>query len=140
MQLHLLEKKTAVVPFFNEIIFEFAYTPCLGISACPQCRRPGFESWVGKIPWRRKWQPTPVPLSGKSHERRSLVGYSPWGHKELDMTERLHFTFVFGKYDLFFLFFLHLPFLWLCHTICGVITAQSGIGPASPPMGAWRES
>ena len=42
--------------------------------------------------WRRKWQPTPVLLPGKFHGQRSLVGYSPWGHKELDMTERLHFT------------------------------------------------
>ena len=38
-------------------------------------------------PWRRKWQPTPVFLPGKSHGQRSLEGYSPWGHKELDMTE-----------------------------------------------------
>ena len=42
--------------------------------------------------WRRKWQPTPVFLPGKSHGRRSLLGYSPWGRKELDMTEWLHFT------------------------------------------------
>ena len=41
---------------------------------------------------RRKWQPTPVLLPGKSHGRRSLVGYSPWGRKELDTTEQLHFT------------------------------------------------
>ena len=41
-----------------------------------------------KIPWRRKWQPTPVFLPGESHGWRSLVGYSPWGRKELDMTER----------------------------------------------------
>ena len=39
--------------------------------------------------WRRKWQPTPVFLPGKSHGQRSLAGYSPWGHKELDTTERL---------------------------------------------------
>ena len=39
------------------------------------------------IPWRRKWQPTPVFLPGKFHGYRSLVGYSPWGHKELDTTE-----------------------------------------------------
>ena len=45
---------------------------------------------VGKIPWRRKWQSTPVLLLGKSHGQRSLIGYSPWGHKESDMTERLH--------------------------------------------------
>ena len=50
---------------------------------------PGFNPWVGKISWRRKWQPTPVFLSGKSHGRRSLVGYSPWGRKESD-TEWLH--------------------------------------------------
>ena len=36
------------------------------------------DPWVGKIPWRRKWQPTPVILPGESHGRRSLVGYSPW--------------------------------------------------------------
>ena len=42
--------------------------------------------------WRRKWRPTPVFLPGKFHGRRSLVGYSPWGHKESDMTEWFHFT------------------------------------------------
>ena len=40
-----------------------------------------------KIPWKRKWQPTPVLLPGKSHGQRSLAGYSPWGRKELEMTE-----------------------------------------------------
>ena len=44
-------------------------------------------------PWRRQWDPTPVLLPGKSHGRRSLVGYSPWGREELDVTERLHFHF-----------------------------------------------
>ena len=44
------------------------------------------------ICWRRKWHPTPVFLPGKSHGQRSLVGYSPWGCKESDTTERLHFT------------------------------------------------
>ena len=42
---------------------------------------------------RRQWHPTPVLLPGKSHGRRSLVGCSPWGHQESDMTERLHFHF-----------------------------------------------
>ena len=45
------------------------------------------------ILWRRKWQPTPVPLPGKSHGRRRLVGYSSWGREESDRTERLHFYF-----------------------------------------------
>ena len=60
-------------------------------SAC-QFRRPkrrGFDLWVGKIPWRRKWQPTPVIWLGKSYGQRSLVGYSPWDHKEMDTTEWL---------------------------------------------------
>ena len=56
-------------------------------SVCPQCGRPGFDPWVGNIPWRRKWQPTPVLLPGKFHRLRSLVGYSPWGRKESDTTE-----------------------------------------------------
>ena len=56
-----------------------------------QCRRWGFDSWVRKIPGRRAWQPTPLFLPGKAQGQRSLVGYSLWCHKELDMTERLHF-------------------------------------------------
>ena len=50
-------------------------------------RKQRFNPRVGKIPWRRTWHPTPVFLPGESHGQRSLVGYSPWGHKELDMTE-----------------------------------------------------
>ena len=49
-----------------------------------------FNPGVGKIPWGRKWQPTPVSLPGKSHGQRSMAGYSPWGHKELDTTQRLN--------------------------------------------------
>ena len=53
------------------------------------CRRHRFDLWVGKISWRRKWQPAPVFLPQKSHGQRSLAGYSPKGRKELDMTEWL---------------------------------------------------
>ena len=49
-----------------------------------------FNSWLGKIPWRRKWQPTPVFSPGKSHGQRSLAGCSPRGHKESDTTEWLN--------------------------------------------------
>ena len=63
-----------------------------GLSFCLHCGRPGFDPWVGKIPWWRQWHPTPVFLPGKSHGWRSLVGYSPWGCKASDMTEQLHFT------------------------------------------------
>ena len=59
-----------------------------------QCRRPRFDPWVRKIPWRRKWQPTPVFLPGKSHGQRSMVGYSLWDHKESDMTECAYTKFL----------------------------------------------
>ena len=49
-----------------------------------RCRGHGFHLWVGKIPWRRKWQHSPIFLPGKFHGQRSLMGYSPWGCKELD--------------------------------------------------------
>ena len=56
---------------------------------CLQCRRPEFDPWVGKIPWRRVWLLTPVFWPGKAHGQKSLAGYSPWGCKESDTTERL---------------------------------------------------
>ena len=46
--------------------------------------RSEFNTWVVKIPWRREWQPTSVFWPGEFHGQRSLAGYSPWGHKELD--------------------------------------------------------
>ena len=60
-------------------------------SAC-QCRRRKrrkLDPWVGEIPWRRKWKPTPVFFSEKSNGWRSLAHCSPWGHKELDTTKQL---------------------------------------------------
>ena len=67
---------------------------------CSRRKRHGFDPRVIKIPWRREWQPTPVFLPGESHGRRSLAGYGPWGHNELDTTEAtlhiyfwLHWTF-----------------------------------------------
>ena len=48
---------------------------------CRRHKRRGFDPWVGKIPWRTAWQPSPVFLSGELRGQRSLVGYSPWGHK-----------------------------------------------------------
>ena len=52
--------------------------------------RPRFDPWVGKIPWRKEWQPAPVFLPGEFHGQRSLAGYSPWGHKESDTTEHMY--------------------------------------------------
>ena len=56
-------------------------------SQCRKQKRPGFDPWVRKIPWRRALQPTPVFLPGESRGQRSLVGYSPLGCKESDITE-----------------------------------------------------
>ena len=55
---------------------------------CRRHERHEFDPWVRKIPWRRKWQSTPVCLPGESHGQKSLAGYGPWGQKELDMTEQ----------------------------------------------------
>ena len=71
---------------------------------CLQGRRPWFDSWFGKMPWRKAWQPTPMFLPGESHEQRSLVVCTPWGGKELDMTERLTLTLTY------FFFFFHFDF------------------------------
>ena len=60
------------------------------VKNCLQCRRhrrPGFDPWVGNIPWRVAWQATPEFVPGESRGQRSLVGYTPWGHKELDTTK-----------------------------------------------------
>ena len=63
------------------------------------CRKPGFDPWVGKFPWRREWLPTLVFLPGESPEQRSLVGYCLWGHKESYRTELLTlslFTYLYS--------------------------------------------
>ena len=57
---------------------------------CRRFKRHRFDPWVGKFSWKRKWQPALVFLPGESKGQRSLAGYIPWGHKELDMTECRH--------------------------------------------------
>ena len=69
-----------------------------GKGTASQCRRHK-HLWGGRIPWRKKWQSTPVFLPGKSHGLRSQAGYSSWGHKEWDMTKVTQ-TSIFGV-DLF---------------------------------------
>ena len=60
-----------------------------GLSICLQYRRPGFDPWVRKIPWRKAWQPTPVFLPGESQGQKRLSGYSPWGQKVSYTSEQL---------------------------------------------------
>ena len=72
------------------LFFLHGLPPCFrGKEIYLQCRRHRFSLWIGKIPWRRKWQTTPVFLLGKFYERRSLVGYSPCDRKK-DMTVQLN--------------------------------------------------
>ena len=78
---------------FRQVKQRLGLARCSGKESACQCRRHRrhrFDPRVGKIPWRRKWQPTPVFLPGKSHGQRSLVGYSPRGHKESSVAERTH--------------------------------------------------
>ena len=88
------------------------------------------KTWVrslgGEKPWRRNWQLTPVLLPGKSHGRRNLVGYSPWGRKESDTTERLHFLsfFEIRKYSTLFFFFNIVLTILGPHKFCLSISAK----------------
>ena len=118
-----------------------------GWRICLQCwrwRRCRFNPWVRKIPWRRKWQPTAVFWSGKSHGWRSLAGYSPWGHKRLDTTEWLSMHTPLNKESPIFSLckeILPLPriikskqlphSLW--HQMSGFFTTASWLAPAEWP-------
>ena len=67
------------------------------VNSLPAMQGTRFDLWVGKIPWRKKWQPTPVLLPWKFHAQRSLVGYSPWCCEESDTTEPLNTTCITAK-------------------------------------------
>ena len=60
---------------------QLLFMNCTGFLGGGRCKRHGFDSWIRKISWRRAWHPTPIFLPGESHGQRSLVGYSPWGHR-----------------------------------------------------------
>ena len=92
---YLQKKKSAYVLYYFYMHIHFPGGSDGKESAC-KAGDPGSNPWIGTILWRRKWQPTPVFLPGESHGQRSLVGDSPWGHKESDTAEQLtlsHFTF-----------------------------------------------
>ena len=104
-----------------------------GKRICLHCRRPGFNPWVGKIPQRRKWQPTPVFLPGKPHGQRSLVGCGP-RVAESDTTEQLRLLLSLSRCHLLqHLLFKRLPFLhwvalapsWKLRHICVLLRLGS---------------
>ena len=66
---------------WNLMLGYLAYLGFPGDSDAKEWGRPGFDPSVGKMPWRRAWQSTPVFLPGESHGQRSLAGYSPWGRR-----------------------------------------------------------
>ena len=83
----------------------------------PAMQETWVQSWVRKIPWRRERQPSPVSLPGKSHGQRSLVGCSPWGCKESDMTEWLTLSLLSCKniWSMQDVVLLLLSTIWLSH-------------------------
>ena len=85
--LSILQDRLYTEPYINS--YSLALLVAQMVKNLLQCRRLGFDPWVGKILWRRSWQPTPVFLPGELHEQRSLAVSSPRGHKESGMTKRL---------------------------------------------------
>ena len=91
-----------------------------------KCRTPSFNPWVRKSPWRRKWQPTPVLLPGESHGQRSLVGYSPQGHKKSDTTEGPHFHFLFSAWSIIYML-LKSTWAFICTLVSCHTNLQAGL-------------
>ena len=94
MEYYSAIKRTKILPFAaraSQVVLEVKNTP-----ASAGNKTLGFTSWVGKIPWRRGWQPSPIFLPGESHGQRSLVGYRPWGCRESEMTEMTEHTSLDG--------------------------------------------
>ena len=80
-----------------ELEFRWLLLVAQTVKRLPAIQETRFDPWVGKIPWKRQWQPTPVLLPRKSHGWRSLVGYSPWGREQSDTTERLWLSLYYWK-------------------------------------------
>ena len=98
----------------STLSFPYASLVAYTVKHLPSVRTSWVWSSVGKIPWRKKWQPTPLLLPAKFHGLRSLEGYSPWGLKEWDMTEQLHFlSFLYFLFPLMF----HKSVLYICISI-----------------------
>ena len=91
MPLQFINERKVSISWVNTMCTGLPRRPSIKGFACQcrSCRKCRFDFWVGTIPWRRKWQPTPRWLLGKSRGQRKLENYSPWSCKELDMIERL---------------------------------------------------
>ena len=105
-----------------------------------QCRRPGFDPWVGKIPWRRKWQPIPIFWPRESPWTEEPGGLHSWGRKESDKTERLTFFHSHPNKcevvscGLPLLFFFNLNFPLSCLSPDIPVLEQTSIFPPAPTI------
>ena len=101
---HLQEEPRVSLDVLSPILGDGVGTVCdlIGKESACKCKRHGFNPWIRKIPWSRKWQPAPAFWPGEFHRQRNLVGYILWGHKELGTTEGLFFVVValHGMWDL----------------------------------------
>ena len=97
MEVSLLQRREEPYAFASSVGFEFelrhlnekdwASLMAQMVKNLPAIQEMGFDSWIGKIPWRREWLPTLVFWPGECHGQRSLGGYSPWDCKESNVTE-----------------------------------------------------
>ena len=104
--------------------------------------RLGFDPWVGKISWRRRWQLTPVLLPGKSHGQRSLVGYNPSGCTRVghDWAVKAQFSFVL-RYFLIFLMTSWYPLVvWVCYSIPLIVNFSAFLLFISSFIPSWLEN
>ena len=145
--------------WINKVMNIWSYNDFLTILKCCQVLWVAMQSFVNKIiqliycrhlkkvikakydnPWRRKWQPSPALLPGKSHWQRSLVGCSPWGHKESDTTKRLHFQSFHFSLSFSFSLFTFMRWRRKWQPIPVFLSGESqGQGPGRlPSMGSHR--
>ena len=97
MTLELILETLIICPYWISYHFLFLYKVfprAQTVKKQLQCRRPGFDPWVGKILWISEWQSTPVFLPRESNGHRSLAGYNPWGHRATNTTTT---TLLMGK-------------------------------------------
>ena len=89
--------KQVTIYSLDILLFQFGVWGSVSKESAHNVEDPGSTPGPGRCPWRRKWQPTPVFLPEEFYGWRSLVGYSPWGHKESDMTETLTHSSIWKK-------------------------------------------
>ena len=94
-----LKRKKSPIAYWGLLCAKWGFPGGSVDKESPVVQETPLDSWVGKIPWRKKWQPTPGFLTGDYHRKRSLVGYSPWGRKRFrHIWSYLAHTHTYAKY------------------------------------------